>query len=183
MWKEDEHPRAEDGKFTNGSGEYRQNTGYSEILKGGSSNEGEDKKMTPAEKIASVHIDFDRDNILPELNESELEKIGNKKSKPVLLKKRIIDRNRIEHGDLTDDDFEQIIVKALYSPSEVFPANKDKPYFHFAKVMEVTSKSKPKIGLALLDVDDNKINFEIVHAYFVEVPRFVKMREKEKKKD
>lgn len=35
MWKEDEHPRAEDGKFTNGSGEYRQNTGYGEILKGG----------------------------------------------------------------------------------------------------------------------------------------------------
>lgn len=44
MWKEDEHPRAEDGKFTNGSGEYRQNTGYGEILKGGSSNGGEDKK-------------------------------------------------------------------------------------------------------------------------------------------
>lgn len=33
MWKEDEHPRAEDGKFTNGSGEYRQNTDYGEILK------------------------------------------------------------------------------------------------------------------------------------------------------
>lgn len=33
MWKEDEHPRAEDGKFTNGNGEYRQNTGYDEILK------------------------------------------------------------------------------------------------------------------------------------------------------
>lgn len=33
-------------------------------------------KMTPAEKIASVHIDFSKDNILPELNESELEKVG-----------------------------------------------------------------------------------------------------------
>lgn len=33
MWKEDEHSRAEDGKFTAESGEYRQNIGYDEILK------------------------------------------------------------------------------------------------------------------------------------------------------
>ena len=125
------------------------------------------KKLTPAEKIASVHIDFDRDNLLPELNESELEKIGKKDSKPVLLKKNVIDRNRTRHDDLTDSDFEQIIAKALYSPSEVFPANKEKPYFHFAKIIEVNSKGKPEIGLVLLDVDDHKDNFEIVHAQFI----------------
>lgn len=37
---------------------------------------GEKKKMAPAEKIASVHIDFNRDNVLPELNEDTLEKMG-----------------------------------------------------------------------------------------------------------
>lgn len=33
---------------------------------------GEKKKMASAEKIAGVHIDFDRDNILFELNKEDL---------------------------------------------------------------------------------------------------------------
>lgn len=66
---------------------------------------GEKKKMTPAEKIASVHIDFDRDNILPELNEEDLPKIYVETNKPVLLKKSIIDRNAVEHADLSDSEF------------------------------------------------------------------------------
>ncbi len=32
-WKEEEHPRADDGKFTDGKGFYRQNTPYSDVLK------------------------------------------------------------------------------------------------------------------------------------------------------
>lgn len=141
------------------------------------------KKLTPAEKIASVHIDFDRDNILPELNEEDLSKVGAKENKPVLLKKDVIDRNFIQHSDLTNEDFQTIISHALYEPSEIFLANDTKPYYHFAKVIEVSSKNKPKIGLALLDVDDKKDKFEIVHAHFMEIPRFDKMREKAKKKD
>ena len=31
-WEESKHPRAEDGKFTDGNGSYRQNTSYGEIL-------------------------------------------------------------------------------------------------------------------------------------------------------
>lgn len=139
--------------------------------------------MTPAEKIASVHIDFTRDNILPELNEEDLTKIGAKENKPVLLKKNVIDRNAIEHADLTENDFESILKNALYAPSEIFSANAEKPYFHFAKVIEINSKGKPEIGLALLDVDDKKENFEIVHAHFMEIPRFNKMQKKRNKKD
>ena len=178
MFDESKHPRDNDGKFTDSSGEgkiYPQNTKYSEII-----TVSKHKKMTPAEKIASVHIDFTKDNFLPELNEEDLEKVGSKVNKPVLLKKNIIDRNRIEHSDLTDDDFQNIIANALYAPSEIFSANKDKPYYHFAKVIEVNSKGKPEIGLALLDVDENKENFEIVHAHFMEVPRFNRLKEKKK---
>jgi len=165
MFDESKHPRAEDGRFTDGSGTgktYRQNSSYNDILAG-----NENKKMTPAEKIASVHIDFNRDNILPELNEADLEKIGSKVNKPVLLKKSVIERNIAQHSDLTTEDFESIIAHALYSPSEIFKANGKKPYYHFAKVIEVNSKGKPEIGLALLDVDDSKDNFEIVHAHLV----------------
>lgn len=124
------------------------------------------KKISPAEKIASVHIDFDKDNVLPELNDGDLGEIGLKQNKPVLLKKSVIDRNRTEHSDLTDEDFQNVIANALYSPSEIFKANREKPYYHFAKVIEVNSKGKPEIGLALLDVDDVKDNFEVVHAQF-----------------
>lgn len=165
MFDESKHPRDDDGKFTDSSGAgkiYPQNTKYSEIITA-----SKHKKMTPAEKIASVHIDFTKDNVLPELNDEDVAKVGSKVNKPVLLKKNIIDRNRVEHSDLTDDDFQNIIANALYTPSEIFSANKDKPYYHFAKVIEVNSKGKPEIGLALLDVDENKENFEIVHAHLM----------------
>jgi len=137
-----------------------------------------ERKMTPAEKIASVHIDFEKDNILPELNAAELQKIGASKNKPVLLKKSIIDRNAVEHYDLTNDDVESIIKNALYDSPEVFRAHKDKPYYHFAKVIEINSKEKPEIGLALLDVDDKKDNFEVVHAYFVGNKAFERAKKK-----
>lgn len=183
-WKERDHPRDDDGKFTETNGGFRQNTSYQELKREERGNHPDlsvspaenlsalgvnprKKKMTPAEKIASVHIDFDKDNVLPELNEEDLAKIGVNKNKPVLLKKNIIDRNAGQHSDLTNQDFQSIIAHALYEPSEIFSANADKPYFHFAKVIEVTSHGKSEIGVALLDVDERKNNFEVVHAHFV----------------
>ena len=139
----------------------------------------ENKKMTPDEKIASVHIDFSKDNVLPELNERELTQIGAKRNKKILLKKSVIDRNREAHSDLTDSDFETIVSHALYNPSDVFPANKEKPYYHFPKVIEVNSKGKPYLGLALLDVDEKKDNFEIVHAHFVRASSYETMKRKQ----
>lgn len=178
---ESKHPRDNEGKFTVGY-DSRQDEIRRIAAKQNANTAKENskiKKSTPTEKIASVHIDFDKDNLLPELNESELQKVGAERNKPILLKKKVIDRNRIEHADLTDEDFEQIIKNALYAPSEVFPANKDKPYYHFAKVVEVNSKGKPEIGLALLDIDNKKDNFEIVHAHFVGSKAY----ERAKKKD
>lgn len=141
---------------------------------------GEKKKMTPAEKIASVHIDFNRDNVLPELNEDDLKKVGAMDNKPVLLKKRVIDRNAIVHSDLSNEDFQSIVAHALYEPSEVFSANENKPYFHFAKVIEMSSKEKSEIGIVLLDVDETKDNFEIVHAHFVRERSFRSMQKRQK---
>lgn len=184
MFDESKHPRDKDGKFTSsdGAGGTHEATEAerNELRKRGiSDTDGENKKMTPAEKIASVHIDFTKDNILPELNEVDLDKVGSKVNKPVLLKKNVIDRNNIEHSDLTDSDFESIIKSALYSPSEIFSANKDKPYYHFAKVIEVNSKGKPEIGLALLDVDENKDNFEVVHAHFIGSKAYARAKKKD----
>ena len=159
-WDESQHPRDELGRFA---------------AKG----EGAQKKMTPAEKIASVHIAFDRDNILPELNEEDLVKVGATANKPVLLKKSVIDRNAIEHNDLTNEDVESIIKQALYNSPEVFSANKEKPYYHFAKIVEMNSKGKPEIGLVLLDIDAEKDNFEVVHVHFIRHRSYESMRKKQ----
>ena len=131
------------------------------------------KKMTPAEKIASVHIDFDKDNILPELEEDTLKAMGVKKSKQVLLKKSIIERNAERHPDVKPEDAERLIGETLYSPQYLFKGNDDKPYYSFAKVMGISDKKgKTTYGLVLLDVDESKENFEIVHWHWVRERNF-----------
>ena len=120
MFDERKHPRDADGKFTDGNGGNDRADKLATAVKKYSDTPKEDlesmgvrKKKTAAEKIASVHIDFDKDNILPELNEEDLEKVGAKSNKPVLLKKSIIDRNKLLHDDLTDSDFEKIDRKSV----------------------------------------------------------------------
>lgn len=127
------------------------------------------KKMTPAEKIASVHIDFDRDNILPELNENALKQMGAETSKKVLLKKSVIEKNRRDHVDISDKDMATIIAHALYDEeSDIFRANPNNPnYYHFASFYDFERNGKRHKGVALLDIDDRKENFEIVHAHLM----------------
>ena len=125
------------------------------------------KQMTPAEKIASVHIDFDRDNILPELNEEDLSKIGVSSNKPVLLKKSIIERNTQRHNDAMPNT-ETILTQALYNPSEIFPGKNEKPYYTFVKPLKISNRNgKDEYGIVLLDVSSTKDNFEIVHWHWV----------------
>lgn len=141
-------------------------------------------QMTAEEKIASVHIDFDKDNILPELNEDTVKKIGLSESKPVLLKSSIIRRNLQRHIDVSDEIMQNIIVEALYNPIDVFPANPSKPnYYHLASFIEVEGNDGLKMGLLLLDVDSSKKNLEIGHAYFVRSDGYERAKNKTIKKD
>lgn len=141
-------------------------------------------KMTPAEKIASVHIDFDRDNILPELNEAILNKLGTTQNKKVLLKGATIKRNLGKHIDVTQDIMQDIIMQALYDPIDVFPANPNNAnYYHMASFVEVPDKNGLKMGLVLLDIDKSKEHFEVGHAYFVDGKGFEKAKMKTSKKD
>lgn len=129
------------------------------------------KKMTPDEKIASVHIDFDSDNMLPELNEEDLMELGIKENKQVRLKKLTIDRNMLKHYDISPKDSEVIIGKALYSTGKQIIPNKDKSkpnYYSFASFVRVSRKSKKDIfGVVMIDIDDKKDAFEIVHWHYV----------------
>ena len=129
------------------------------------------KNMSIQEKMSKVKIDFNKDNIFPELNEEDLIKIGVKVNKPVLLKKNIIDRNAIRHSDLSPKDCELIISQALYSKNKtIIPGKyKDKPnYYNFTKEVRISKKDGSDIyGVVLLDVDNKKDNFEIVHWLFI----------------
>lgn len=165
---EKKHPRDEEGKFTETGGEtqYRQNTPYEEIT-------GSGEKLSPEEKIASVHIDFTRDNLLPELNEESLAEMGLQKNKKVLVKASTIARNAQRHPDVRIEDAERLIGETLYSPQYLFKANDEKPYFSFAKSMSISDeKGKKEYGLVLLDVDTQKENFEVVHWHWVRERNF-----------
>lgn len=128
-----------------------------------------EKKMTPAEKIASVHIDFTKDNVLPELNEDTLTELGIKENKSVLVKKTVINRNQDRHGDVRLEDANVILGNALYSPDLIVPGkNKSNSYFSFAKSMRVSERNGKAIyGVVLLDVEDGKENFEVVHWHWL----------------
>ena len=132
------------------------------------------KKMTPAEKIASVHIDFSKDNILPELNESTLKQIReetgiNVPNKKVLAKGETVYRNKSIHGEVPTDEYDRLISETLYSPDKVINSNnKNKPYVNLVKfVMKSTETGKELHGITVIDLDDNKENFELVHWMFV----------------
>ena len=131
-WNEADHPRDDRGRFT-------------DSVQG---------------KINSVKIDFTRDNILPELNEEDLAELG-KESKPVLVSKRMLDRNRKEHPELSEKEYNFMIAKALYDPDYVFPANPEKTsYYHF--ISNIGDKYNSGV---ILELSDNKENYETVHVH------------------
>lgn len=135
---------------------------------GGSAEEGgKHQKVNIEEKIKSVKIDFNKDNILPELNAEDLEELG-VESKPVRLKKNIIDLNKYRHPDISSEEAVSLIAQALYSPEYIVPGKREGAY-HF--ISQSDGKDSP---LVLLDIEQNEDGyFDIVH--------FFKVRERGKK--
>lgn len=187
MFDENKHPRDDGGRFTSsdGAGGTHEATEAEKqkLRENGITDNGE-KKMTPAEKMASVHIDFTKDNVLPELNEDTLIKLKSTSNKRVLLKASSIKRNLGKHIDVSEEIMQDIISEALYNPIDVFPANPNNPdYYHMASFVEIKGKNGLKMGLVLLDVDKNKDYFEIGHAYYVDGEGFNRAQNKTQKKD
>lgn len=203
---ESKHPRDGSGKFTNKNGEQNSN-GIKEQIEwarksgkelplnnDGSLNdvalnkmysEREKKDNNENNKMRKkIHIDFDKDNILPKLDDMTVKKLGAKESKEVLLKSSVIKRNLGKHFDVSDETMQNIIVETLYNPIDIFPANPDNPnYYHLASFVEVEDKDGLKMGLVLLDLDISKDYFEIGHVYYVNGEGFEKSQNKAKKKD
>jgi len=130
--------------------------------------------MTEKDGNGSVHIGLDRDNTLPGLKKEILEKLG-KEDKPILLKKSVIDKNRVHHSEVKEEDYGFILERALYNPELTVPGHRDKPYFNFISRIE-----EDKSVVVLLDMSDKNANYEIVNLHWLKNRQ---RRQKENKKD
>ena len=110
------------------------------------------------EKQAMVNIDFTKDNYLPRLNKEDLREL-NKKDKPVIASKRMLDRNKKVHPDIAEEEYNILLTNGLYTPQYILPANQNKlSYFHFIGNIE-DNKNSGVIG----KLSETKENYEIVH--------------------
>lgn len=141
-WQESKHPRDKDGRFGSGGGS------------DGISAEAQ-------KKIDSVKIDFGKDNVLPKLNKSEIDELGDVADKPVLLKQSTLQRNKQRHPEVKDAEYNELVGTALYRPEAVFPGNKEKPYVNF-----IARTGEDKNSVVLLDLDCSKDMCEIVHMHW-----------------
>ena len=144
-WKESEHDRDENGRF-----------------KGNGSSSKSNNDDIQAKIDSLKNIDFSKDNTLPNLNKDTLEQYGFE-DKPVLLKKSITEKNKANHPDITDDMAREIIGNSLYKPEAVLKANKDKPAYHNF----ITRLKDDKNSIVLLELSDEKENYEIVNYHYV----------------
>lgn len=113
-------------------------------------------------KIDSIRIEAGKDSILPSLNAETLYDLG-KPDKPVLLKKDVVNRNILRHADVPLSEAQNLIGEALYNPIHVLRGNNEKDYINFIGV------DKKRHCVVLLDVEDAKDNFEIVHWHRVDM--------------
>ena len=128
-------------------------------------------KVEKQKKIDGVNIDFDADNTLPGLNREDLEELG-KEDKPVLLKKSVIDRNLSKHPDVGKSEYDFLIGQALYNNPTFFPGHKD-DYMNL-----VTQTGDSSNSLVLIEMTDNKENYEIVHLMKINDKNLKRMKKK-----
>ena len=158
-WIEEKHKRDKNGRFA----------------KNGSNNSATlsetDKEIE--EKINQLkNIDWNKDNILPKLNKDILKQYG-LKDKPVLLKKNIIEKNKLNHSDITNDEAIRIIGNALYKTETVLKGNINKhTYYNF-----ITRTDDEHSDIVLLELSDEKENYEIINYHII---RNVDRQRKEK---
>ena len=162
-FKEEEHPRDEDGKFAKGTQSEKESE---ESRKEENNNEDlskEKKQKEIQEKIEKLKdIDWTKDNTLPNFPKSFLDEYG-LEDKPILLKKNIIEKNKLNHPDITEEEARRIIGDALYKPETILKANPNKPAYH-----NFISRTDDKHSdIVLLELSDEKENYEIVNYHII----------------
>jgi hypothetical protein len=124
-------------------------------------------------KIESIHIDFDRDNLLPHLNDEDLAELG-KVSKPVVLTKKALDRNLGRHKEVPPSAYDHIISQALYDSDDRFGGREihDPNYINFVKY------EGERALLVTINLSAQKECYEIVHLFETSAKKIEKMKPK-----
>ena len=130
------------------------------------------KKIKQLEKI-----DYYKDNTLTNFPKSLLKEYGFQ-DKPILLKFNVIDRNFNErHKDVDKEKAIKILGNALYKTDEIFYGRVDRPnYYNFIHYTDDDHSD-----LVLVDIEEKKENYEIVHFYRLN-KKSLKRLEKQMKK-
>ncbi|WP_157150282.1 hypothetical protein [Brachyspira sp. SAP_772] len=118
------------------------------------------------EKIEKLKdIDWTKDNTLPNFPKSFLDEYG-LEDKPILLKKNIIEKNKLNHPDITEEEARRIIGNALYKPETILKANPNKPAYH-----NFISRTDDKHSdIVLLELSDEKENYEVINYHIINNP-------------
>ena len=124
-------------------------------------------------KIGSVNIIFDQDNILPGLNKEDLEELG-KEDKTVILKKSIIDLNLQKHPEVDPNNYNRIIGQALYNSDDRFGGKE----YHNPDYINFIKYGDKYASLTLIELADKKDNYEIVHIFEPRNKKAIKMKPK-----
>ncbi|MDR2428952.1 MAG: hypothetical protein LBD62_04015 [Candidatus Margulisbacteria bacterium] len=95
------------------------------------------------------------DIILPELNPVDLALLK-KRSKPVLLKSTILQKEKTNHADINSNQYSKIIGSALYSPNYILQVKPQEKPNYFTFIQEATG------AIVVLEMLEDKANFEIV---------------------
>ena len=157
---EEKHKRDEDGKFVKGNGETKKEKESNN--KDLSEEEKQKNEKEIQEKIDKLKsIDWEKDNTLPNFPKSFLEEYD-LKDKPILLKKSVIERNfNQRHNDIDKEKAIQIFGNALYKTDDIFYGREDRPnYYNFIHYTDDGHSD-----LVLVDIEETKENYEIVHFY------------------
>jgi hypothetical protein len=128
--------------------------------------------MEIKKKIKSIKIDFNLENLLPELNQEDAEKLGIE-NRPILLKREVLERNRENHPDITEEMTKELIGGALYNNDEIISdmtPGKEK-YHHFIKY------NTKYHSIVLLEISITKEYLEVVHFYNIKDKNVRKLEE------
>lgn len=140
-----------------------------------------ESKMTAEEKASAVNVKIGKETILPTLNQEDLKRMGLKNAKPVVWTERSSSRSAGKHKDISIKEYNYLVGNSLYEHKyPVFRDTKKKNYWHFIGTPEGIRTSTPVV---LLDVEESKKAFEIVHVHRMEANSLKRLLRKIKKKD
>lgn len=112
-----------------------------------------------------------RDYELPRLNKDDLNKLG-KEDKPVILKKNIIIKNKNNHPEVSIDEYAKILSDTLLDTTEIIQTQPHKKPNYYTFINENNNE------ISVVELSENKDNYEVVNFFKVNKKRIEDYRKK-----